>query len=102
MSEIDAFDFYETVVGASEEEKPNEEKLTKEKPTKPELSPYDNFRQRCGCKLVFSDETRRYVMVLPNAVPKPKGFRLGSKLYQKRCEEEANITFPTLPEKVRG
>lgn len=56
-------------------------------PTPASTSAYRAFQERSGCKLVFCDQTKRHVMVLPGAVPKPKGFTLGSQLYRKRCVE---------------
>ena len=50
----------------------------------PDTSAYRAFQERSGCRLVFYKLTQRYVMVLPGAELKPKGFTLGSKLYRKR------------------
>ena len=50
-------------------------------------SVYRAFQERSGCKLVFCNNTKRHLMILPNSTPKPEGFTLGSELYRKRCIE---------------
>ena len=49
-----------------------------------QLSAYEEFRRRSGCELVYCETTKRHVMVLPGAVPKPPAFSLASSLYQRR------------------
>jgi hypothetical protein len=53
-------------------------------------SAYRAFQERSGCNLVFCGETKRHVMMLPGAVPKPPGFTLGSRLYAKRTNQSGN------------
>jgi hypothetical protein len=54
-------------------------------------SAYRAFQERSGCNLVFCGETKRHVMMLPGAVPKPPGFTLGSKLYAQRMKQQTQM-----------
>lgn len=58
-------------------------------------SAYRAFQERSGCNLVFCEQTQRHVLVLPGAVPKPKGFTLGSQLYRKRQAQADSTTSET-------